>query len=140
MSTNEAHIVGIGTVLPYPVFTKRLLEKDEEMRRLHNQPDLIINRIKSLILGTRIQTRHYSHPHWLPPGKEVDDYPEAKETALTKDIFTPNAFIPPYWERMSVFHETVIKMGKKAAKKALENWGGDPQTISHIITTCTRAS
>jgi len=84
MSTNEAHIVGIGTALPYPVFTKRLLEKDEEMRRLHNQPDLIINRMKSLVLGTRIHTRYYSHPHWLPPGEEVDDYPEAKEIALTE--------------------------------------------------------
>lgn len=137
MSVKEAHIAGIGTALPYPVSTERLLEKDEEIRRLYNQPEIVINQMKSFILGTRIHTRHYSHPYWLPPDKTTDDYPEAKEVALTKDIFTPNNFIPPYWERMSVFHETAIKMGKKAARKALEDWGGDPKTISHVFTTCT---
>jgi predicted naringenin-chalcone synthase len=38
---------------------------------------------------------------------------------------------------MTVFKEAMKKLGIKAARNAIEDWGGDPKDISHIYTTCT---
>jgi len=67
----------------------------------------------------------------------VDDYEDAKRVALSYDIFTPNKFIPPYWQRMKVFGDTAVKLAVEAARKALDNWGGKASEVTHLITTCT---
>lgn len=137
MNMKEAHIAGAGTALPYPVSTERFLEVDEKIRRSLGQRESIISKMKSFTNGTGIHTRHYSHPLWLPEDKTADDYEEAKKVALDYDIYTPNGYIPPFWQRMQVFSETAIKLAVEAARKALKNWGGRPEDITHLITTCT---
>lgn len=133
----EAHIAGTGTALPYPVSTERFLEVDEKIRRSLGQRDSIISKMRSFTNGTGIHTRHYSHPLWLPEDKTADDYEEAKKVAIDYDIYTPNGYIPPYWQRMKVFSETAVKLAVEAARKALKDWGGRPEDITHVITTCT---
>lgn len=133
----EAHIAGVGISVPYPISTDRFLELDREMRLANNQSESTINLLEKFVKGTGIRNRHYAHPHWLPKDKSPNDYPEAKKVALSRDIFTPSNYIPKYHERMSVFGETCSVLGVDAARKALEEWGGDPKQISHIITTCT---
>ncbi|MFK7962646.1 MAG: hypothetical protein AB8C46_01640 [Burkholderiaceae bacterium] len=107
------------------------------MREHLGQAPSIINMVARLAKGTGIDTRHYAHPHWLPEGKSPFDYPEAIEVSSEQDIFTPNGFVPPYHQRMAVFHTTAVRMAVKAAAKALQDWGGRPDEISHIFTTCT---
>jgi len=133
----EAHISGVGMALPYPVSTERMLEVDEAMRKCWGQPESVITRMKGLVKGTGIHTRYYSHPLWIEDGKAVDDYEDAKRVALSYDIFTPNKFIPPYWQRMKVFGDTAVKLAVEAARKALDNWGGKASEVTHLITTCT---
>ena len=133
----EAHISGVGMALPYPVSTERMLEVDEAMRKCWGQPESVITRMKGLVKGTGIHTRYYSHPLWIEDGKSVDDYEDAKRVALSYDIFTPNKFIPPYWQRMKVFGDTAVKLAVEAARKALDNWGGKASEVTHLITTCT---
>lgn len=140
MTQQEAHIAGVGIATPYSVSTEQYLQIDEKMRRVQGQPEPIIEKVKRISRGTGIHTRHYVHPHWLE-GLDVQetslvqaDHPPG---ALTKDIFTANCFIPPYHERMQVFNETCVQLGIAAARKALADWGGNPQEITHIITTCT---
>jgi chalcone synthase/acridone synthase len=137
MKMKEAHIAGTGTALPYPVSTERFLEVDEKIRRSLGQRDSIISKMRSFTNGTGIHTRHYSHPLWLPEDKTADDYEEAKKVAIDYDIYTPNGYIPPYWQRMKVFSETAVKLAVEAARKALKDWGGRPEDITHVITTCT---
>jgi len=135
--TNEAHIAGTGTAVPYPISTEQYLAHDRKIREHNGQSEQTIKMIERLTLGTGIHTRHYVHPHWLPQGKQPSDYPDAVDVSLTDDIFTPHDYIPPYHERMKVFHDTAVKLAVKAARKALADWGGDPSQISHLITTCT---
>jgi len=133
----EAHIAGYGTAVPYPIITEQYLHHDRKIREHQGQSEQVIKMVERLTLGTGIHTRHYAHPHWLPAGHQPQDYPDALDVSLQHDIFTPHDYIPPYHERMKVFHDTAVKMAVKAAKKALADWGGDPQDITHIITTCT---
>lgn len=130
MKMKEAHIAGIGTALPYPVSTERFLEVDEKIRRFHGQRDSIISKMRSFTNGTGIHTRHYSHPLWLPEDKTADDYAEAKKVAIDYDIYTPNGYIPPFWQRMQVFSETAVKLAVEAARKALKDWGGRKTSLT----------
>jgi predicted naringenin-chalcone synthase len=140
MMQPEAHIAGIGVATPYPIDVEQLLKIDQEVRQAHNQPEQVINNFQSFVRGTGIHTRHVVHPFWLKGLAEwanLDDHPNIPPGALKKDIFTPNNFIPAYYQRMEVFEETCVKMGIEAARRALLDWGGNPQDITHIITTCT---
>ena len=137
MIMNEAHIAGIGTALPYPISTRRFLEVDEMMRKHLGQPQEVIDRLKSYAIGSGIDTRHYVHPHWLSEDDSPDNYPDAIDVALKKDIFTPYDFVPPHWERMCIFQDTAVKLAIKSARNAVNNWGGNVKDITHIITTCT---
>lgn len=132
----EAHIAGVGTAVPYAISTEQFLKVDARMRRANGQTDQTINRLASFCRGTGIHTRHYVHPHWLEDAapRKGDAIPQG---ALPRDIFTEHNFIPPYHERMRVFNETCVQLGIAAARRALENWGGDPGSITHILTTCT---
>jgi predicted naringenin-chalcone synthase len=140
MILKEAHISGTGIATPYPVNNEQFLKIDEKMRRAHEQPEEVIARLKSLAKGTGIHTRHYVHPHWLEELEEwadLENHSYIPLGALKKDIFTCNNFVPPYHTRMQIFDETCVKLGIEAARNALSDWGGNPQEISHIFTTCT---
>lgn len=41
---------------------------------------------------------------------------------------------PSLNERMALFESTGIDLGKNAAEKALAEWGGNREEITHIIT------
>lgn len=137
MNQQKGHIASIGTAVPYPISTERFLEKDKEMREFFDQPEPIINRMRKFVEGTGIHTRHYAHPHWLPTDKSPEDYPEVGKGALTDDVFTKNDFTPKYHERMKLYHDTCVQLAIEASKKALKDWEGDANEISHILTTCT---
>ncbi len=133
----EAHIAGVGTAVPFPISTERAKQHDRYMREQHGQDETIIQQLHKFIDGTGIHTRHYAHAHWLPEGIMPSDMPQSKDFSLTRDIFTDNNFLPPYWERMSVFQETAVALAITAAKRALADWGGKAEDITHIFTTCT---
>jgi predicted naringenin-chalcone synthase len=138
MNRPEAHIAGVGTALPpYQVSTDRFLEVDERMRRHHNQSDTIINRMKMFTLSAGIKTRYFSHPMWASENEQNSIRAENRHLALLEDIFTPNNYIPPYWERMKAFENTAVKLAVDAARKALDDWGGSKEDITHLIITCT---
>lgn len=137
MKANEAHIASVATAVPYPISTEQFLEKDAEMRRYLKQPESLIKRMKSFVEGTGIHTRHFSHPHWFPNTENDLILKEKKDVLIEEDYFTPNDFTPPFWQRMKFFEKTAIQLSIQAAQKALDKWGGDPQKISHIVTTCT---
>jgi predicted naringenin-chalcone synthase len=140
MTQLEAHIAGAGIATPYPVSNEQFLRMDEMMRRHHQQPQKTIDQLQSFTKGTGIHTRHYAHPHWLTGMAEKEAMMRDAERppgALTTDIFSAHDYIPPYHERMKVFEATCVELAIAAARKALADWGGDPQDISHIYTTCT---
>ncbi len=131
----EAHIASTAISVPYKVSSEQFLKVDRKMREAHGQPDRIAKRLQSFVEGTGIHTRHYVHPHWLDGLEhQLDEIPEG---ALTRDIFTAHKYVPPYHERMQVFADSCVKLGIAAAKKALNQWGGDKDKITHILTTCT---
>nr|VFK23359.1 MAG: chalcone synthase [Candidatus Kentron sp. LFY] len=137
MSQQEAHIVGTGSAFPYPVPIERYREMDAKMRRVHGQPESIISTLRRLSEKSRIRLHHTVCPHWLPEDKSPADYPDIQDAVLQEDIFTPYNYIPPFWKRLSVFEEILRKLGTKAARNAIADWGGDPRDITHIFTTCT---
>jgi len=133
----EAHIAGIGTAVPYPISTEQMLAHDRAMRERHGQSETIINRVAQFVRGSGIHTRHYSHPHWLPEGTLPEDFPDHADVALDRDIFTPSDFVPSHEERMTIFDDTVLPLTRKAARRAIDDWGGRVEDITHVITTCT---
>lgn len=133
----EAHIAGVGTAVPYPIGTERLIAHDRRIREAHGQPEATIAQFERFVRGTGVHTRHYAHPHWLPEGARPEDQPGRLTGGLERDIFTPADFAPAHWERMTVFRETAEPMALAAARAALADWGGRAEEIGMVITTCT---
>jgi predicted naringenin-chalcone synthase len=121
---SEAHIAGFGIEVPFRVPTDRFLEVDAEMRRRHGQPEEVIELVARLVRGTGIRARHTIHRGWLEP-----DGPG--------DIFGPADFDPPLWERLAAWRDHAVPLAIEAARKALAQWGGSPDKITHILTTGT---
>lgn len=124
----DACIAGIGTAVPFPVTTDRFLEVDRVARELHGQRPELIEMVASLSRGTGIRRRHSIHPTWLQPDERPADIP---------DIFTAADFDPPLWERLRMWRDHALPLAIEAARRALANWGGNPSTITHIVTTGT---
>ncbi len=122
-----AHIAGIGLAVPPAISTERFIEIDREVREAHGLPESVHEMAASLARGTGIQKRHTIHPAFTG---EVwrDDVP---------DIFTGEDFDPSLGQRLAVFQRFAPELALEAARKALKDWGGDPNTISHVITTAT---
>nr|VFK30337.1 MAG: Acyl-CoA synthetase (AMP-forming)/AMP-acid ligase II [Candidatus Kentron sp. MB]VFK34136.1 MAG: Acyl-CoA synthetase (AMP-forming)/AMP-acid ligase II [Candidatus Kentron sp. MB]VFK76583.1 MAG: Acyl-CoA synthetase (AMP-forming)/AMP-acid ligase II [Candidatus Kentron sp. MB] len=137
MGQQEAHIVGTGTAFPYPVPIARYWEMDAKMRRMHGVSEFAIETLQTLSKGSGLRFHHTICPHWLPKNESPADYPERQDVVLQEDIFTPYEYIPPFWKRMSVFKEVLGKLGTKAARNAIADWGGDHRDITHLFTTCT---
>lgn len=126
----EAHLSGMGIAVPHRVSTERFLEVDAEMRRRHRQGPELIALVKSLAEGTGIKSRYTIHPGWLEPAR-------AAEKGAVEDIFTPSDFDPPLWQRLKLWRDHGLPLAVEAARKAIADWGGDPKTITHLITTGT---
>jgi predicted naringenin-chalcone synthase len=137
MKKNYAHIGGIGTSFPYPISTSDVIELTLKIRKKFGQSEADLNRMKEIILAPGIKTRHVSHSFYLKPDDPRKLAVDARGVTAKRDIFTPYDFNPPAWERASIFKETAVPLAVEAAKKALQNWGGNPKDISHIFTTCT---
>lgn len=127
----EAHIAGIGTALPYRVCTERFLQIDAEMRRHHGQTHQVIEHARSLANDSGVEARYSVHSGWLEP----EARPKERQ-----DIFTPTHFNPPSWQRMRAWQEHAPPLAIEAARKALAAWGGDPNQITHIITSSSSGS
>ncbi|MCP5467845.1 MAG: hypothetical protein H7A32_01075 [Deltaproteobacteria bacterium] len=123
----EAYLAGIGYYLPSPVSTEKYLEIDKKMREFNGQSEEIIKLARKFVLNTGIKQRHTLHPAFLDePGEEN-----------IEDIFTEEDFDPPLWRRLKFFKDHAPKLALKAAQKAIADWGGSVDDISHIITTST---
>lgn len=123
----QAHIAGIATAVPPEVTTDRFIEIDRTVRAAHGLPDSVHALAASLARGTGIQRRHSIHPAFT----ETPWHPEVP------DIFTDEDFDPPLHRRVAVFQRFAPVLALQAARKALQDWGGDPRDISHVITTAT---
>jgi predicted naringenin-chalcone synthase len=124
----EAHIAGYGTALPGGETTHRFLEVDAEARLRHGQGAGTRDMIRQFALGSGVRHRHSISPCWL----KEENRPEGVE-----DIFTPNDFDPPGWQRAKFFQEHVPPLAVEAARKAIANWGGKVGDITHVVTTST---
>ncbi len=105
------------------------MEWDGAARRLHGQSEDIIDFVGRLARGTGIEVRHSIHPALLAPGTEAE--------VEVEDIYTETDFNPDLWQRMRLWSEVVPLLAVKAVERALASWGGDPEDITHIITTGT---
>jgi predicted naringenin-chalcone synthase len=126
VSHPKAHIAGVGLAVPPAFSTEHFIALDRRIRMAHGQPPEIADLAAKLARGTGIVRRHTVHPgftdqQWL-------DIP---------DIFTDADYDPPLHERLNTFKEYAPKLAIEAARKALADWGGDPRTITHVITTAT---
>jgi predicted naringenin-chalcone synthase len=124
----DACIAGIGTAVPFPVSTDRFLEVDRLAREIHGQKPALIDLVASLTRGTGIRRRHSIHPMWLAEADRPADLP---------DIFTSADFDPPLWERLRFWRDHALPLAIEASKRAVANWGGNPDRITHIVTTGT---
>lgn len=125
----DAYICGLAIDAPRPVSTDQFLAIDREMRARHGQPPDVADSVERFLRATGIQTRHTVSGAWAPGA--------ASMPSDIDDIFTPVDFDPPFWQRMAAWKQAVPPMSARAAAAAIANWGGDPQEITHIITTCT---
>jgi predicted naringenin-chalcone synthase len=124
----EAHVAGFGVALPWKISTEAFLELDAEARRRHGQGEGVLGMVRQFAMNSGIRYRHTLSPCWLP---------EDERPADIDDIFTPADFDPPSWQRTQFWMEQTPKLAVKAAKAALENWGGSPSDITHLVTTST---
>lgn len=127
-SRPEAHIAGYGYALPTRVSTEHYLERDAEVRRSHGMPENVIAAIRQFAIGSGVRFRHTVSPCWVPEGERPTD---------VEDIFTPNQFNPSAHLRSLSWRETALKLAIDAARAAMEDWGGRPEDITHIVTTST---
>jgi predicted naringenin-chalcone synthase/acyl carrier protein len=133
---SEAHIAGWGIAVPFPMSAETYMEIDERERRKLGQSQEVIDQMKQLVKASRIKNRHSCHPFFLPKGKKPSDYPNAVGT-MKEDIYTKWGSNPPLRVREACYLDTAVKMCVSAAEKAVQNWGKDRGTITHILTTCT---
>lgn len=123
---NHAHIAGIGIAVPPPVSTERFIEVDRRAREAHGHSAEVCESAARFARNTGIIKRHSVHSALT-----------GESWAGAPDIFTDNDFDAPLWRRHAFFKEYAPVLALEAARKALADWGGDPQTISHVITTAT---
>lgn len=124
----EAHIAGFGTALPHKISTARFLEVDAEARRRHGQGEGTRSMVKQFAENSGIRYRHSVSPCWLPEGQNSGE---------VEDIFTPNDFDPPGWQRALAWQQHAPRLALEAARDAITNWGGSVADITHVVTTST---
>jgi predicted naringenin-chalcone synthase len=54
-----------------------------------------------------------------------------------ENIFRAHDYAPPLHARTRYWSQHVPALAEKAARRALERWGGDPSRITHVVTTTT---
>lgn len=121
----HASIFGLGTAVPpyiywqeeVPELLIQVLKLDEEQSR----------HIRQIYRDTAIQKRHSVLEDFLKERQEWHfwgaDYPTA---------------IPGMTQRNEIYKKEAHKLACEAAKKAIENWQGNPSDITHVISvSCT---
>jgi predicted naringenin-chalcone synthase len=84
-------------------------------------------KLSQLYSNTAIDQRHVILP----------DFIQDREQWRFFDKDYPNV-VPGMHKRNSIYKEHAPQLAYEAAYKALESWGGDPQTITHVISvSCT---
>ena len=124
----EAYIAGTGIALPPEVPTAQFLKVDQQMRRRHGQSREVCDMVRQFVENSRIETRHSINPGW---------HPEEERDPSIEDIFTPHDFDPPSHLRAKLWHEHAPKIALKAARAAIDAWGGSISDITHVVTTST---
>lgn len=137
MPEYEAHLAGAGISVPLPMSTETFIKKDRMWRELHGVPEEIIEQSKNFCYSSGIKNRYMCHPFFW--NDDVTEEQKKNAVGIPKEnIFLPEEkFDPAYYKRMTVYRETCVALAVDAARKALENWGGDKGTITHVLSTCT---
>jgi predicted naringenin-chalcone synthase len=84
--------------------------------------------VRQFAENSGIRYRHAVSPCWMPEDERPDD---------VEDVFTPNDYDPPAWQRALSWKTLAPKLAIEAARAALKNWGGSPADITHVVTTST---
>lgn len=118
-------ILSIGTAVPPHIILQE--EVPEILIRILKLNDEQTQRIRSIYRDTAIHKRHSIIPDF---GKEPNE----------QDFLGPNYpdLVPGMTKRNEIYLQEAHQLAYKAAKKAIENWGGDPASITHVISvSCT---
>lgn len=118
-------ILSLSTAVPpYTLTQAHILEKIHEIFPM-NQEEL--REIKKAYQNSGIEKRHLV----------TDDYSALPHLRKLLGEQYPQV-VPGMSKRNELYKEFAPKLAHEAAKKAIEEWGGDPLTISHVISvSCT---
>lgn len=122
-----ACILGLGRAVPHQeVPTQLYLDFVISSLQLGQQPR-VVEAIKKLAARSDIDTRYFCLSDHMKPREEW--------TFLPQDF--PKS-VPSMTVRNKAYCEEAPKLAIKACRNAVENWGGDPTNITHIISvSCT---
>lgn len=119
------HILALSTAVPPYILTQaHILEKIHEVFPMSPEE---IEAVKKAYQNSGIEKRHLVTDDYsaLPPSRKLlgEHYPKV---------------VPGMAKRNDLYKEFAPKLALEAAKKAIEEWGQDPLTISHVISvSCT---
>ncbi|EPS27167.1 hypothetical protein PDE_02110 [Penicillium oxalicum 114-2] len=119
-SISDKTVAIVGTGAYYPPNRKSAADLKDIISKVH-ELDSIFNKILEINDKSMIKTRHFAipddHPYWGRPE------------------------VPTIAECDVLFKLYGAPMAETAAKKALDNWGGSMQDITHlVVVTCTNTA
>lgn len=125
MLMNNGYILGLATAVPlYKISQREAMEKIIEFFALDG---IEKEHVEKLYKNSGIEKRHIVIDNYLQ-GDSGSDF-------LTADY--PKS-IPGMSKRNKIYKEKSTLLAHEAADKALKEWGGSPQDITHIISiSCT---
>lgn len=121
----HASILALSTVVPPYVFLQE--EVAEKIIDIFSIDPVKQGDIRRLYKNSAINTRHSILPDFLRERSEWGfwgkSYPET---------------IPGTSQRNDIYKKEAPNLAKRAAKKVIDEWGGDPNQITHVISvSCT---
>jgi len=120
-----AQILAIETEVPQKFLTQK--SYNAAMERLLNLDEVRCNLLRRITSGSRIQKRHLV-------SSEID------EEGIQGTLFgkEENTVPPTTKQRNETYKEAAPDLAASACRKALQQWGGDYQMITHVISvSCT---
>jgi predicted naringenin-chalcone synthase len=130
---NTCHVGAIATAFPpfslsTPGFMK-LAVAQRSRRGLSISANLLRHVEPLLSISNRFS---------LHPGLDGCEDAEVTIDGTTyENLFRAHDYAPPLYARMSYWAKHVPHLAEKAARRALARWGGDPERITHVVTTTT---
>jgi predicted naringenin-chalcone synthase len=123
--TMHATILGLATAVPSSHYFQRDIV--EKFIQIFSIPDEKKTALRKMYQNSAINKRH----------SVIEDFHNEREEWKFWGQDYPKT-IPGMSSRNEVYKKEAPKLAFKAAQKALLNWGGDPSSITHVISvSCT---